>query len=476
MSSALGLDLYQLTSLIPHAEAGLLDVPVVFDFFSRRLPGTRIGLHGASRPYLLQSTLGRSLEVLADLHLQAAELDALDQHPVLGPALRSRAGRPLRRRLADWRFEGHVFAPLDGSLLSAGPASDRDGRTVEVAGVRPSAYVPYLSVRCSLLSAKLIETPLLSLINHGTMVASKAAVLASAARRQRRGVMEFGTRRTHPDAAVDAARAAYIGGCLGTSNVEAWRRFGLPCLGTMDHFAVQAWERQDSGAAETERAFFGALHRTYPGHDIHLVDTYDAFGETTGIRSAVAATGGRLAGVRLDSSVDTATVAAARSLLDRLGAQQAKIVVSSGLDEDGIASLASAPVDLYGVGEHIVCSPDAPTGVGAVAKLAEIGGKPTMKLSRGSDKASLPGRLQAWRAPGGTIRVGLEHEPTPRGAEPMLVPVWSGRSPLVELPRTLSRKRLDMIRDRAIERIDDAPPKDLSVTDGLVALIHRLAG
>lgn len=476
MSSALGLDLYQLTSLIPHAEAGLLDVPVVFDFFSRRLPGTDTGTHRAARPYLLQAMLGRSLEALADLHLQAVDLDVLDGHPVLGPALRSRAGRSLRKRWADWRFEGHVFAPLDGSLLSAGPASDGEGRTLEVAGVRPSAYVPYLSVRCSLLSAKLIETPLLSLINHGTMVASKAAVLASVARRQRRGVLEFGTRRIHPDAAVDAARAAYIGGCAGTSNVEAWRRFGLPSVGTMDHFAVQAWERPATGGAETERAFFSALHRTYPGHDIHLVDTYDAFGETTGIRSAVAATGGRLAGIRLDSSVDTATVTAARTLLDRLGAPRAKIIVSSGLDEHDIAALASAPVDLYGVGEHIVCSPDAPTGVGAVAKLAEIGGKPTMKLSRGSDKATLPGRLQAWRMPGGRIRVGLEHEPAPRGAEPMLVPVWSGRSPLIELPNSLSRRRLDMIRRRAIEQIDDAPPSGLSLTDGLIALVHRLAG
>ena len=476
MTTALGVDLYQLTSLVPHAEAGLLEAPVVFDFFSRRLPTGEGPSHGPARPFLLQSMLGRSLETLSSLRFSPSDLAALDDHPLLGPALLSPAGRQLRDSLERWRFEGEIRAPLDGSLLLSGPTLDTAGRPVEFNRVRPSAYVPYLSVKCSLLSAKLIETPLLSLINHGTMVATKAALVAAAARHQGRGVLEFGTRRVHPDAAVDAARAAYLAGCSGTSNVEAWRRFGVPCVGTMDHFAVQAWERSDLAVADTERAFFAALHRSYPGQDIHLVDTYDPFGADTGIRAAVAATDGKLAGIRLDSNVDLGSIAAARGLLDSLGAHPAKIVVSSGLDEVGITALAKAPVDLYGVGERIVCSPDAPTGVGAVAKLSEIGGKPTMKLSRGSDKASLPGRLQAWRTPDDRIHVGLADETPPPDGEPLLQRVWSGRAPSTDRPEAVSRVALEEARQRAVQAIDHERPTGLALTASLIELIRRLDG
>ena len=291
--------------------------------------------------------------------------------------------------------------------------------------MQPAAYCPYLVVETDLLSAKLIETPLLSFINHMTMVASKASVVVDAARRagEDRAVLEFGTRRTHPDAAVDAAVAAYIAGCAATSNVRAHVERGIPMSGTMDHFAVQAWERAGVPRHETERAFFEAFHRDFAGRDVLLIDTYDTFGKHTGIRSAVAATGGKGPwGIRIDSNISQQTLRRARRLLDELGATETKIFVSGGMDEHAIADLEDAPVDGYGIGERIVTSPDAPVGVGAVGKLCEIRGRPTMKLSRGSGKATLPGRVQCWRTPGHDI-IGLAHEA--HEGTPLLAPVWS---------------------------------------------------
>ncbi len=275
-------------------------------------------------------------------------------------------------------------------------------------------------VQTDLLSAKLIETPLLSIINHMTMVASKAARVVDAA--GDRAVLEFGQRRTHPQAAVDAAYAAWIAGCAGSSNVEAHCRYGIPVLGTMDHFAVQAWERPGVPRHETEAAFFRAFYEAYPEAASLLVDTYDTFGERTGIRAAVAATGGRLSSIRMDSEISPESVRRARALLDALGAPQAKIFVSGGMDEYAVAALGEAPVDAFGIGERIVTSPDAPVGVGAVGKLCLIGGRPTMKLSRGSGKATLPGLIQAWRQPDGSDRIGRRGERLPGRA--LLEPVW----------------------------------------------------
>ena len=115
--------------------------------------------------------------------------------------------------------------------------------------------------------------------------------------------LEFGSRRTHPQAAVDAAYAAYIAGCAGTSNVEAHHRYGIPVLGTMDHFAIQSWEQDGVPRHETEEAFFRSFHTAFPESSILLVDTYDSYGPLTGIPSAVRATKGQLKGIRLDSLI-----------------------------------------------------------------------------------------------------------------------------------------------------------------------------
>ncbi|MCB9797765.1 MAG: nicotinate phosphoribosyltransferase [Alphaproteobacteria bacterium] len=328
---------------------------------------------------------------------------------------------------------------------------------------------PYLLVECDLLSAKLIETPLLSIINHMTMVASKAARIVLAA--GDKAVLEFGQRRTHPQAAVDAAYAAWVAGVAGTSNVEAYHRYGVRVSGTMDHFAVQAWERPGVPRHETETAFFRAFYEAYPESSVLLVDTYDTFGERTGIRAAVAATEGKLSGVRLDSNLSVENIRRARALLDELGAPQARIAVSGGLDEDAIAELSEAPVDLWGIGERMVTSPDAPVGVGAVGKLCVIGDRPTMKLSRGSAKATLPGLIQAWRHEG-RVTLGLRGESLP--GEALLQPVWEGEAalPLPSLDETRAHAKAELA---ALSEAERQPRQPLvPVSDALAELITRI--
>ncbi|MGK0361207.1 MAG: nicotinate phosphoribosyltransferase [Bradymonadia bacterium] len=460
------LDLYQLTSLVPHFDAGLANTPVTMSFFSRRLPKGLDG--GPTRGYLLWIGLRRCLDWLADVRFDAAHLKTLTAHPTLGAALTARP--ELQKRLLDWRFRGEIDAPREGTALTAGPAVRMDGTPLAVDGVRPAAQTPYLVVRCDLLTAKLIETPLLSIINHMTMVGTKASHVVAAA--GTRAVLEFGSRRTHPQAAVDAAYAAWLAGCAGTSNVEAHHRYGVPALGTMDHFAIQAWERPDQPRHATERAFFEAFYAAYPKSAALLVDTYDTYGEQTGIRNAIRATQGRLSGIRLDSNISAENIYKARAILDAGGAQHATIVVSGGMDEHSIRALGDAPVDAFGVGERIVTSPDAPVGVGAVGKLCMVGGLPTMKMAKGSGKATLPGEVQVYRDDAGHDVIARADETLP--GEPLIQPVWRGDAAL-PLPSNTA------VRDYARLSVASLPAEARSprftsvrVSDALAARVESL--
>jgi nicotinate phosphoribosyltransferase len=472
MTSAAHIDLYQLTSLVEHVADRRADTPVVMAFFSRRLP-KRPSDGAPARGYLLWAGLQRCLDHLEHARFTASDLDALERHPALGPALRSVP--EMRDLLLNWRFAGRIRAPREGTPLLAGPAVRTDGSPLAIDGVRPAAYCPYLEIETDLLSAKLIETPLLSIINHMTMVATKASRVVRAARQldPERAVFEFGQRRTHMEAAVDAALAAYIGGCAATSNVAAHLEYGIPVSGTMDHFAIQAWEQPNLPRWKTERAFFAAFSQRFAGIDVLLVDTYDTFGEQTGIRNAVAATpeGPGPYGVRLDSAITRENLFRARALLDELGATHTKIFVSGGMDEHAIAALGDAPCDGYGVGERIVTSPDAPVGVGAVGKLALVGGRPSMKLSRGSGKATLPGRIQVWRD-GDRDLVGLEEEPHP--GTPLLSEVW-GPDGRVPAPSWADVRAYALAQLDALSEAQHTPRQvEMMVSDALAGLVESL--
>ncbi len=466
MSAATHIDLYQLSSLVTHHDAGRDRLPVMMSFFSRRLPKDAGG--EPVRGYLVWAGLRRCLEWLRDARFDEAHLARLDAHPMMGPAL---AERPeLRARLRDWRFHGRIDAPREGTPLWYGPAVTEKGEAVDVNGVRPTAGCPYLLVQTDLLGAKLIETPLLSIINHMTMVASKAARVCAVA--GERAVLEFGSRRTHPEAAVDAAYAAYVAGCAGTSNVEAFCRYGVPAVGTMDHFAIQSWERPGVPRHESEEAFFRAFAQSYPDNSILLVDTYDTYGPRTGIAAALRATGGALKGIRLDSAITPDNIRRARQQLDAGGAKDAIIVVSGGMDEHSIAALGDAPVDAFGVGERIVTSPDAPVGVGAVGKLCEVDGRPSMKLSRGSGKATLPGRVQVWRHDGHDVVTRADED---RPGEALLETVWTekdgmGALPTLDETRAYARRAIAALPAEARE----ARQVEVPISASLAALVRDL--
>lgn len=466
--SAMPVDLYQLTALVTHHRAGLTAQRVVMTFFSRRLPQSP-ETGATARGFVLFAGLERCLQWLRDARFEDEALDKLCEEPTLGPALSKHP--ELLKSLAGWRFTGEILAPPEGTPIFCGPALRGDGTPLEVEGVRPAAYCPYFVISCDLLTAKLIETPLLSIINHMSMVATKAAVICQVAKG--RPVIEFGARRTHPEASVDAAVAAYIGGCVATSNVEAHVRHGVPLSGAHDHFAVQAWEKPGVPRWQTERAFFEAFANTFPERNTLLVDTYDTFGEKTGIHAAVAATGGLGPfGIRIDSNVNSDTLWRARQLLDGFGAIDTRIFVSGGIDERLIASLGDAPCDGFGVGENLVLSTDAPAGVGAVAKLTMIGGNPTTKLSRGSGKAHLPGVVQCWRGPDGDI-VGI-HGETVAGT-PLLEMVWhnhDGPRP----PVSLAKVREHAMASLSALPVDRRYPRNVEVrvTDTLAAMFTML--
>jgi nicotinate phosphoribosyltransferase len=256
-----------------------------------------------------------------------------------------------------------------------------------------------------------------------------------------RPVIEMGSRRTHEDAAVAAARAAYLVGFGSTSNLEAGRRYGVPTTGTSAHAFTLLHD--------AEKAAFEAQVRALGPGTTLLVDTYDV---EQGIRTAVEVAGPELGAIRLDSGDLNVQAERARTLLDDLGATKTRIIVTSDLDEYSIAGLAAAPVDGYGVGTSLVTGSGAPT-VGMVYKLVEREGRPVAKKSEG--KRSVGGRKNAVRrhAPDGTATAEVvAHEtiePQP-GDRDLVVPLVRGgelcreESPVEALAR--ARRHHEQVR------------------------------
>lgn len=318
-----------------------------WEVFARRLP--------VGRRYGVVAGTGRLLETLPQFRFDddACEMLAgfLDADTV--------------GYLREFRFRGDIDGYAEGELYF--PLS------------------PVLSVHGSFAECVLIETLVLSIFNHDTAIASAAARMISAA--GDRPVIDMGSRRTHEQAAVAAARAAYIAGFAGTSNLEAQRRYGVPTVGTAAHAFTMVHTTDDG---PDELAAFRAQVQALGTDTTLLVDTYDV---TTGVRNAVAAAGPGLGAVRIDSG-DLAVLAhQVRGQLDELGAAKTRIMLSGDLDEFSIAALLAAPVDSYGVGTSLVTGSGAPTA-NMVYKLVEVDGIPvekrsSLKQSHGSRKAAL---------------------------------------------------------------------------------------
>jgi len=311
----------------------------------------------------------------------------------------------------------------------------------------------------------IVETYLLSTVNFQTMIATKAARIVGAA--QGRGVVEFGARRAHGfGAAVYGARAAFIGGCVGTSNVETGKMFGLPVYGTAAHSFTMAFDRE----SDAFRAYFNV----FPESSTLLLDTYDT------IDAARLATefGPKLRGVRLDSGDLLELSKQVRAILDGAGMRWTKIFASGDLNEFKIADLiaAGAPIDLFGVGTDLSTSRDAPA-LGGVYKLVEIDfdGRvsPKMKLSR--DKATYPYRKQVWRATGGDSSfagdlIARADETDLPGAPLLSLVMRDGRilAPLPSLREMQERARRQLASlPEPYKRLIDAQPYPVRYSDRL---------
>ncbi|MCW2681664.1 MAG: nicotinate phosphoribosyltransferase, partial [Frankiales bacterium] len=365
MSTALLTDRYELTMLQAALDGGLAEHRAVFEVFARRLP--------AGRRFGVVAGQGRLASLLPQLHFGPPELAALDF---------------LDDRTRSWLEDRRL-----GLEVSAYP----EGETY-----RPGS--PVLTVEGCFGEGLLLETLVLSVLNHDTAVASAAARMVLAA--QGRPLLEMGGRRTHEQAAVAAARAAYVAGFALTSNLEAGRRHGIPTAGTSAHAFTLA-HASEADAFRSQVATLGA------GTTL-LVDTYDT---AQGIRTAVEVAGTGLGAVRLDSGDPREEVPRARALLDELGATRTRIVVTGDLDEHAITDLAHLPVDTYGVGTSVVTGSGAPTA-GFVYKLVAIGREPGPEAElvpvakRSSGKSTVGGRKWAYRTDDGREVLRLQ----PRGA------------------------------------------------------------
>ncbi|WP_164700555.1 nicotinate phosphoribosyltransferase [Modestobacter sp. KNN46-3] len=345
LSPAMLTDRYELTMLAAALADGTADRDCVFEVFARRLP------HG--RRYGVLAGTGRFLEALADFRFGDAELDALRQQGVDDPRL--------LEHLAGFRFTGDVDGYAEGDLYFPGS--------------------PVLTVRAPFGQAVLLETLVLSMLNHDSAIAAAGARMVGAA--CGRPCIEMGSRRTHEEAAVAAARAAALVGFSATSNLAAGARYGIPTTGTSAHAFTLLHD--------DEAAAFRAQLDTLGVGTTLLVDTYDT---EQGIRTAVEVAGPELGAVRLDSGDLAIEATRARELLDSLGATATRVIVTSDLDEYAIAALAAAPVDGYGVGTSLVTGSGSPT-VGMVYKLVARDGVPVAKNSVG--KRSVGGRKHAVR-------------------------------------------------------------------------------
>lgn len=437
--TALLTDHYELTMLQSALRSGAHARQCVFEVFTRRLP--------RSRRYGVVAGTARVLEAIEDFRFGDAELAWLAEADVVDAATRD--------WLAGYRFRGSVLGYAEGECYFPGS--------------------PILTVRGTFAEAVLLETIVLSILNHDCAVAAAASRMTTAA--EGRPCLEMGARRTHEQAAVAAARAAVVGGFAGTSDLAAGRLHGLPTIGTAAHAFTLVHDDEES-------AFAAQVAALGTGTTL-LVDTYDV---PSGVERAVAAAraaGGELGAVRLDSGDLVAQTWEVRAQLDALGATTTRIVVTSDLDEHKIAALAATPADSFGVGTSLVTGSGVPTAeliYKLVARQDAAGVmQPVAKTS--VEKATVGGPKLAGRVLDGVQAVEelvvslpdqeAHRELARRGARPLQVPlvvdgeVVPGRTGPLALADAAERHR----RSRA-----ELPAAGRILADGVEAIPTRRLG
>lgn len=392
-----------------------------FEFTIRRLP--------RNRDFVVAAGLHRAVDYLLNLSFDADEITWLRNLPNF-----RHTPSDFWDYLADFRFTGDVFAVPEGTVLYAGQ--------------------PVMNIRAPLIEGQLPETYLLSAVSFEMLIASKAVRLAHAA--GGRNVYDYGTRRAHtPEAGVLGARAAYIGGCAGTSNTLAGYRYGIPVVGTAAHSWVMAFE------SETEA--FRELQTLLGDQTVQLVDTYDPL---EGARTA-ARLGKPLWGVRIDSGDFFVLSRQIRKILDSAGLHDTKIIASGDLDEVRIAAIVEdgAPIDAFGVGTELATSADAPS-MGSIYKLVEIerAGQTRYTAKHSAEKGTVPGAKQLFRYPDYDL-LAL-HDECAEGAEALLQPVILDGRLLEPLPT------LKEIRQRVKWPSGPRSMKRSEALENLMAQVH----
>jgi nicotinate phosphoribosyltransferase len=417
-STALLTDHYELTMLQSALRSGAAHRRSVFELFPRRLP--------EGRRYGVVAGVGRALDALERFRFDESALAVLrDGNVVDSETL---------EWLADYRFSGDMWGYPEGETYFP--------------------YSPLLVVESSFAEAVLLETLLLSIYNHDSAIASAASRMTLAA--GDRPCIEMGSRRTHEEAAVACARAAYVAGFASSSNLAARERYGVPTAGTSAHSFTLLHD--------TEEAAFHAQISSLGRGTTLLVDTYDV---AEAVKLGVSLAGPELGAVRLDSGDLGVLAHEVRAQLDALGATHTRIVVTSDLDEHAIAALAAAPVDGYGVGTQLVTGSGHPT-CGFVFKLvarADDTGKMAPVAKKSKDKVSIGGRKFALRRRSslGVAEaeiVGIGTPPTDDGDDrSLLVQLVSGG-------KVVGREPLDAARKRHLRSRAELPPTAQMMSKG----------
>ncbi len=425
-TTALLTDHYELTMVRAAMGSGTAFRRSVFELFARRLP--------EGRRYGVVAGVQRALEAIENFRFDDETLSFL--------VARGIADDELAHYLASYRFTGNVWGYGEGELYFPGS--------------------PLLRVEGTFAEACLLETVLLSIYNYDSAVASAASRMTAMA--GDRPCIEMGSRRMNEHAAVAAARAAYIAGFSGTSNLEAGRTYGIPTLGTAAHSFTLLHDTE----TDAFRAQLAAL-----GHDTTLlVDTYNV---EAAVRAGVELTQGRLGAVRLDSGDLMELAGEVRRLLDSLGARSTRIIVTSDLDEYQIAALRAAPVNGYGVGTSLVTGSGAPTCSFVYKLVARASSDdPDAELApvakRSASKATVGGRKFALRRL--DSRGVAEAEVVGIGAPPE--GDHNDRPLLTELVRDgeiVGREPLDAARERHARARAELPRAALRTSKGYPAIV-----
>jgi len=432
-------DFYQLTMA-----AGYFDCKrnhtSTFELFVRKLP--------ENRSYLITAGLEQAVHYLKNLRFTGRYLKYLKNLPIF-----KNVSKEFFDYLRNLHFSGDLYAVPEGTVVFANE--------------------PILRVTAPMIEAQIIETYLLSAINYQTLVATKASRVVHAAKGK--DVIDFGTRRAHgPQAGVLAARACFIGGCVGTSNVLAAYELGIPAVGTVAHSWVMAYD--------DEYESYKDFRKIFPNDTILLIDTYDT---VIGARLATKI-GKRLKGVRLDSGNITLLSKRVRKVLDDAGLKHVKIVASGDLNEYKISEMLrkGAPVDSFGVGTEMVTSKDAPA-LGGIYKLVEQEkeGRLIPKMKFSEKKATYPAKKQVYRIYDNDGKfnkdiIGLPDEVF--DAAGLLLPVIKKgkvvyKTPTIQEVQKAAKRNVSLLPDR-FKRLDCKASYPVTVSRRLSRIRYKTKG